>query len=61
MIIDCNACEMFQTAHCRDCFVTAVVGSTPGRVAIEPEEEQAIAILQEAGLAPALKFQRKAG
>lgn len=61
MIIDCSECELFETEHCRDCLVTAVLSHTQGSMEIEPEEEEAIAALVEAGLAPALKFRKKAG
>lgn len=61
MIIDCSACEMFQSAHCQDCLVTAVLYPRQENLVIDAEEEQAIGHLQEAGLAPPLKFQRKAG
>ena len=62
MIIDCRQCEMFQSDHCKDCFVTAVLSRTDASVVeIDPEEEPAIGHLQEAGLAPVLKFKRRAG
>lgn len=59
MIIDCNDCEMFESDQCRDCFVMAVLSRGDGPVVIEPEEEKAIANLQDAGLAPVLKFREK--
>lgn len=61
MIIDCTQCEMFRTEHCKDCFVTAVLSRGKGPLEIDPEEQAAIARLQEAGLAPVLKFRRRAG
>ncbi|MGH2772268.1 MAG: hypothetical protein ACRDIU_03905 [Actinomycetota bacterium] len=62
MIIDCKQCEMFQSDHCKDCFVTAVLSRTEAEVVeIDPEEEPAIDNLQQAGLAPILKFKRRAG
>lgn len=62
MIIDCKDCEFQGTEHCEDCFVMAVLSRKPDQpLVIEPEEEEAIATLQEAGLAPVIKFKRKAG
>jgi hypothetical protein len=61
MIIDCEECVMFQTDQCQDCFVMALLSRAPGPVAIGPAEERAITFLQQAGMAPSLKFKRKAG
>lgn len=61
MIIDCEKCEMFETDHCKDCFVMALLTPPSGPLEIEGDEERAIASLQQAGLAPVLKFKRKAG
>lgn len=61
MIIDCHQCEMYQSSHCADCFVTAILSKKDGPVVFRPEEEKAVRHLQQAGLAPTLKFKRKAG
>lgn len=62
MIIDCKQCEMYESDHCRDCFVMAVLSRKEDSVlVIEPEEQPAIDTLQQAGLAPVLKFKRKTG
>jgi len=61
MIIDCEECVMFETDHCRDCFVMALLSRPPGPVILDADEEQAITNLQQAGMAPSLKFKRKAG
>lgn len=62
MIIDCNQCEMNATEHCQDCFVMAVLSrKRDAPFVIEAEEEPAIIALQAHGLAPMLKFRRKAG
>jgi hypothetical protein len=62
MIIDCQDCEMVGTEHCEDCFVMAVLNRRKGApLVINPEQETAIARLQDAGLAPVLKFKRRAG
>lgn len=61
MIIDCTRCQMYRSDHCRDCFVMAVVTRKPDApLVIEPHQEPAIARLQEAGLAPVLKFKARA-
>ena len=61
MIIDCRDCEMHETEHCSDCFVMALLTPRDHPVVIDPEEEVAFANLQDAGLAPPLKFRRRAG
>lgn len=62
MIIDCEDCEMFGTDHCKDCFVMAVLNRRPGApLVLDAEQENAITHLQDAGLAPILKFRRRAG
>jgi hypothetical protein len=62
MIIDCQDCEMVGTDHCKDCFVMAVLNRRQGApLVIDPDLQTAIAHLQDAGLAPVLKFKRRAG
>lgn len=62
MIIDCTECESYQSAHCQDCFVMAVLNRKPDEpLVIEAGQEPAISRLQEAGLTPVLKFKRRAG
>lgn len=61
MIIDCKDCEMHQTETCKDCFVMAILNRNDKPLVIDPEDEEAIKSLQQAGLAPVLKFKRKAG
>ena len=61
MIIDCRDCEMHETEHCADCFVMALLTPRDRPVVIDPDEEEAFSNLQDAGLAPPLKFRRKAG
>jgi hypothetical protein len=61
MIIDCTQCEMYETDQCGGCFVMSVLTRGEGPLVIEPEEEPVVASLQSAGLAPVLKFRRKAG
>lgn len=63
MIIDCSHCELASTEHCEDCFVMAVLSHKDKNepLVLEPDEEEAIAALQEAGLVPVIKFKRRAG
>lgn len=63
MIIDCKECEMYESDHCKDCFVMAVLSRKKNETSlvIDPEMEEAITNLQQSGLAPAIKFRRKAG
>lgn len=62
MIIDCKQCEMYESTHCQDCFVMAVLTRTKDEpLVIDAGQETAIARLQEAGLAPVLRFRQKAG
>jgi len=62
VIIDCKECEMYQSSHCQDCFVMAVLTREKGEpLVIDADQEPAIVRLQEAGLAPVLRFRKKAG
>jgi hypothetical protein len=61
MIIDCDQCEFRGTEECNDCFVMAILSKKDAPIVLEPEEEDAMKSLSEAGLAPVLKFKRKAG
>ena len=61
MIVDCQECEMYESDHCKDCFVMAVLSHKAGfPLVIDPEHEPAVTSLQEAGLAPVLKFTKRA-
>lgn len=62
MIIDCKECEMYQSSHCQDCFVMAVLTRKQDEpLVIDADQEPAITRLQESGLAPVLRFRKKAG
>jgi hypothetical protein len=53
---------MYQSTHCQDCFVMAVLTRRNDEpLVIEPDQEPAITRLQQAGLAPVLRFRQKAG
>ncbi|MGH2729437.1 MAG: hypothetical protein ACRDJI_02390 [Actinomycetota bacterium] len=55
MIIDCTQCRMYETEHCADCLVTALL-HPPGEVEIDDELDPPLRALQGAGLIPVLKF-----
>jgi hypothetical protein len=62
MEISCDQCVMEGTAVCDDCVVTFLCGREPGEaVIIDVEEERALRLLADAGLAPALRHRRRTG
>jgi len=56
MKIDCHECEMYQTSHCDDCLVTALLHPPEGVVDIDEELDPSLQALSGAGLIPILKF-----
>jgi hypothetical protein len=57
MKIACNDCEMYQTSHCDDCLVTAMLHPpASGEVEIDDALGGSIGALSGAGLIPVLKF-----
>jgi hypothetical protein len=56
MRIDCTQCEMYESEHCEDCLVTAVVHPPAGPVEIDHDLDPPLRELAEAGLIPVLKF-----
>jgi hypothetical protein len=59
MIIDCQECERHETEHCADCFVMALLAPKSRPLVVDSEEERAFSTLQDAGLAPPLRFKRR--
>ena len=60
--ISCGDCVMEGTAACDDCVVTFLCGREPGEaVVIDVEEIRALRLLQQGGLAPALRHRRRTG
>jgi hypothetical protein len=59
--IECEACVMQHSDHCRDCIVSALVEPSPRRVALvaDADEERALRELASAGLIPEIKMRRK--
>ena len=59
--ISCDNCVGQGTAACGDCVVTFLCERSPsGGVVVDAAEVQALRILQHAGLAPALRHERRA-
>lgn len=56
MKIDCTECEMYQSSHCDDCLVTAMLHPADVPIDIEAELEPPLDTLSRAGLIPVLKF-----
>lgn len=56
MRIDCTQCEMYQSEHCEDCLVTAVLHPTQAPVEIDEDLDPPLQHLAEIGLIPVLKF-----
>jgi hypothetical protein len=54
--IDCDVCVARDTDACQDCLVTYLLDRPPGAVVFDVEEERALRVLQDGGLAPALRF-----
>jgi len=56
MRIECNQCEMYQSSHCDDCLVTALLHPMDDAVDIDETLDQPLQALSGAGLIPVLKF-----
>ena len=60
--IDCEECAMEGTHACDDCVVTFLCGRAPGdAVIIDVSEIRALRLLEQGGLAPALRHRRRTG
>ena len=59
MRIDCTECAMFQSEHCDDCLVTALLHPPHGTVEIDDDLEPPLIALSGAGLLPVLKFRSR--
>lgn len=60
--IDCEECVMEGTDACDDCVVTFLCGRAPGdAVIIDVNEARALRLLEQGGLAPALRHRRRTG
>ena len=59
MKIDCTNCVMYDSDHCEDCLVTALLRPPSASLDIDDELEAPLAALGDAGLVPVLKFRRR--
>jgi hypothetical protein len=57
--IECGRCEMYESEHCADCLVTALLHPPAGAIEIDDELDSSIQALGEAGLIPVLKFRAR--
>jgi hypothetical protein len=58
--IDCNQCEMYQSTHCEDCLVTALLHPPAMPVEIDEDLDPPLQHLADVGLIPVLKFRPRA-
>ena len=56
MRIECTDCEMYETSHCDDCLVTALLHPGDGVVEIDEDLDAPLQALSGAGLIPVLRF-----
>ena len=60
--ISCDECVMESTSACDDCVVTFLCGRAPGdAIVIDVVEARALRLLEQGGLAPALRHSRRTG
>jgi hypothetical protein len=58
--IECGRCEMYESEHCADCLVTALLHPPAGAIEIDDELDASLQALSRAGLIPVLKFRARA-
>ena len=56
MKIDCSSCAMYQSHHCDDCMVTALLHPPQDVVDISEDLSPPLDALVSAGLIPVLRF-----
>ena len=62
MQISCDECVMEGSPACADCVVTFLCDREPGdAVIIDVVEARALRLLEQGGLAPALRHRRRTG
>jgi hypothetical protein len=60
--IDCNDCAHRSTPVCDDCVVSFIIGRNPDdAVVVDAREARAVRLLEQAGLVPGSRHQRRAG
>jgi hypothetical protein len=59
--IECEACVMRHSDHCRDCIVSVLVEPSPrrGALVVDADEERALRELAASGLIPEIRMRRK--
>jgi hypothetical protein len=55
VVVDCDGCTA-RPAACGGCVVTFLLGTPPEGVELDDQEQQALAVLAESGLVPALQY-----
>lgn len=60
-VLDCSACERYETGDCDDCVVAYLLDRPEGAVVFNAAEERAIRSLSRAGLLPDATFKRRVG
>jgi hypothetical protein len=62
LYISCDECVMEGTSACSECVVTFLCEREPGdAIVIDVDEVRALRLLEQGGLAPALKHRRRTG
>jgi hypothetical protein len=62
LTISCDDCAARDMGVCGDCIVTFICGRDPDdAVVIDSDEQRAVRLLADAGLAPRLRHRRRAG
>jgi hypothetical protein len=56
MRIDCTECQMYESSHCDDCLVTALLHPPQAPVEIDEDLDPPLQALTGSGLIPVLKF-----
>jgi hypothetical protein len=60
LTISCDDCVLDGTAACGDCVVSFLLGREPGdAVVIDAAEARAMRLLEDVGLVPALRHERR--
>jgi hypothetical protein len=60
MRIDCRQCAMYESDHCDDCLVTALLHPPAETVEIDDALDPSLRALTDAGLVPVLRFRPRA-
>ncbi len=56
MKIDCRSCVMYESEHCSDCLVTALLHPPSAEIEIDDGLDASLETLSDMGLVPVLKF-----